>query len=69
MKAVAISEFKTKCLFAARGYSPRKTCNESGPAYREEEGDWLGFMKGRIEILGDIVSLASNSAEWEVLRD
>jgi antitoxin (DNA-binding transcriptional repressor) of toxin-antitoxin stability system len=30
--------------------------------------DWIGSMKGKMEILGDIVSPASDEDEWEVLR-
>jgi hypothetical protein len=29
----------------------------------------LGCMKGKMEILGDIVSPATDPEEWEVLRD
>jgi hypothetical protein len=31
--------------------------------------DWIGSMKDEIEILGDIVSPASDENDWEVLRD
>jgi prevent-host-death family protein len=30
---------------------------------------WIGSMKGKMEILGDIVSPASEPDEWEVLKD
>jgi hypothetical protein len=30
--------------------------------------DWFGSMKDTIEIVGDIVSPASDEDEWEVLR-
>jgi len=29
----------------------------------------MGSMKDRIQILGDIVSPASDESDWEVLRD
>ena len=31
--------------------------------------DWMGSMKSRIEILGDIVSPANEESDWEALRD
>jgi hypothetical protein len=31
--------------------------------------DWLGSMKEKIAILGDIVSPASVPVEWQALRD
>lgn len=30
---------------------------------------WIGSMKNSIKIIGDIVSPASDTDEWEVLRD
>jgi hypothetical protein len=30
---------------------------------------WIGSMKDSIQILGDIVSPASEQDDWEVLRD
>ena len=32
-------------------------------------GDWIGSMKDRIEILGDIVSPVSESNDWNALSD
>jgi antitoxin (DNA-binding transcriptional repressor) of toxin-antitoxin stability system len=79
MKEVAISEFKAKCLalidemqktkeplrITRRG----KAIAEVVPPTPKWEGNWLGFMKGRMEILGDIVSPAADPDEWEVMRD
>jgi hypothetical protein len=31
--------------------------------------DWMGSMKDRTLILGDIMSPATDEDEWEVLRD
>ena len=39
------------------------------PPTAKGEGDWLGLMKGRMEIIGDIVSPASDPDDWEVLGD
>jgi hypothetical protein len=30
---------------------------------------WIGSMKGTFEILGDILSPASDEQDWEALRD
>ena len=79
MKEIAISEFKTKCLaildqvqktrqpirITRRG----RPIAEVGPPKPIDNRDWIGSMKGRMEILGDIVSPASEEDDWEVLRD
>lgn len=79
MKHVAISEFKAKCLaildevqktkqpvrITRRG----KPVAEVVPPTPQSPGDLFGFMKGQMEILGDIVSPASDPDDWEVLRD
>lgn len=79
MKEVAISEFKAKCLaivdqvhktkrpvrITRRG----KPVAELVPPSAESPKDIFGFMKGEMEILGDIVAPASDPDDWEVLRD
>jgi prevent-host-death family protein len=79
MKEVAISEFKAKCLaildqvqktrrpvrITRRG----KPVAEVVPPSPESRKDLFGFMKGKMKILGDIVSPASDPDDWEVLRD
>jgi prevent-host-death family protein len=79
MKEIAISEFKAKCLaildqvqktrqpirITRRG----RPIAEVGPPKPIDNRDWIGSMKGRMEILGDIVSPASEEDDWEVLRD
>ncbi len=79
MKEVAISEFKAKCLaildevqktkqpllITRRG----KAIAEVSPPSPTNDRSWIGSMKGRMEILGDIVSPASDPDDWEVLRD
>lgn len=79
MKEVAISEFKAKCLSLIdqvdktkqplRIMRRGKVVAELFPPGPEIDGNWLGSMKGRMEILGDIVSPAAGPDEWEVLRD
>jgi prevent-host-death family protein len=79
MREIAISEFKAKCLaildevqktnqpilVTKRG----KAVAEVGPPKPKDDRSWIGSMKGRMEILGDIVSPASDPDDWEVLRD
>lgn len=79
MKEVAISEFKAKCLaildqvqktkrpvrITRRG----KPVAEVVPPQPATASDWMDSMKGEVEILGDILSPATDPEEWEVLRD
>lgn len=79
MKEVAISEFKAKCLaildqvqktkrpvrITRRG----KPVAEVIPPSPESRKNILGFMRGSVEILGDIIEPASDPDDWEVLRD
>jgi prevent-host-death family protein len=79
MKQIAISEFKAKCLSLLE--QVQKTKNpiritrfgkpiaEVVPVSPAAPHDWMGSMKDSIEILGDIVSPASEENEWEALRD
>ena len=79
MKEVAISEFKAKCLSLLDQVQKTKKpilvtrfgkpLAEVVPAStRVGPRDWIGSMKDTMEILGDIVSPASDEEEWEVLR-
>ena len=79
MKQVAISEFKAKCLaildevqktkrpvrITRRG----KPVAEVVPPRPQTSEDLFGFMRGQMEILGDIVAPAGDPDDWEVLRD
>ena len=79
MKEIAISEFKAKCLalldevqktrqpirITRRG---RPVADVNPPAPTDNR-DWIGSMKGKMEILGDIIAPASDPDDWEVLRD
>ena len=79
MKEVAISEFKAKCLalidevqktkqplrITRRG----KPVAELIPPMPKSTRNFLGSMKHRGKILGDIISPATDPSEWEVLRD
>ena len=79
MKEIAISEFKAKCLAildevektrrAVRVTRRGKPLAEVFPPSPAPRKDLFGFMKGEVQILGDIVSPASDPEDWEVLRD
>ena len=80
MEEITISEFKAKCLgLIDRVYKTKKPLRITKfgkvvaevvpPSPPKKRGNWLGFMKGTAEIVGDIVSPATSPDEWEVLRD
>lgn len=80
MREVAISEFKAKCLGLIEQVQQTKKpirvtkfgkpIVEVIPLSPEAgSGSWIGSMKDQIKILGDIVSPASDTNDWEVLRD
>jgi prevent-host-death family protein len=78
MKEIAISEFKAKCLALLdqvektkkpiRVTRRGKVVAEVYPPSPVPTVDWIGSMKGEIEVLGDIVGPASDESDWEVLR-
>jgi len=78
MKTVAISEFKAKCLSLLEEVQKTKQplrvtrfgkpVAEVVPIGPTPMPDWFGSMKGTFQILGDIISPASDEDEWEVLR-
>jgi prevent-host-death family protein len=80
MEEVSISEFKAKCLAILEQVRKTKkpiritrfgkpVAEVVPPSPDKDRGNWLGCMKGRGEILGDIISPATDPEEWEVLRD
>ena len=80
MEEIAISEFKAKCLsLLERVRKTRKPIRITRhglpvaevvpPSSVQDRSAWIGSMKDSIEILGDIISPASEEDEWEVLRD
>jgi prevent-host-death family protein len=80
MKEIAISEFKAKCLaLVEQVHKTRKPLRltkhgkpiaEVVPVTQDNQREnWLGCMKGKMEIIGDIISPAVDEEEWEVLRD
>jgi prevent-host-death family protein len=80
MREIAISEFKAKCLAlldqVQKTKKPIRVTRFGKPVAEvvpasagKGPGDWIGSMKDRVEILGDIVSPASDESEWEALGD
>jgi prevent-host-death family protein len=79
MKEVAISEFKAKCLAIVDQVNKTKQpiritrrgqpLAEVVPSSPITPKNLFGFMKGKMKIVGDIVSPASDPEDWEVLRD
>ena len=80
MIEVAISEFKAKCLAlleqVRRTRQPIRITKHGKPIAEvvppspvEDRSAWMGSMKGKMEILGDIISPAADEDEWEALRD
>jgi prevent-host-death family protein len=80
MVEVPISEFKAKCLaLLERVRKTRKPLRITRhgkpvaeilpPTSSLERKQWLGSMKGRAKILGDIVSPVFDKDEWEMNRD
>jgi prevent-host-death family protein len=79
MKEIAISEFKAKCLALLEQVQKTKKplrvtrfgkpVADVVPASPTSPSDWMGSMKDRIEIVGDVVSPANQESEWEALRD
>jgi prevent-host-death family protein len=80
MQEIAISEFKAKCLAILERVEKTKQpiritrhgkpVAEVVPAVPQvDRAALMGSMRNSIEILGDIISPASDEDEWEVLRD
>jgi prevent-host-death family protein len=79
MREIAISEFKAKCLALLDQVHKTKKpirvtrfgkpiAEVSAPSVAPVK-DWMGSMRDEIEIVGDIVSPASEESDWEALRD
>ena len=78
MREVAISEFKAKCLAlleqVAKTKQPLRVTRFGKPVAEvfpptqvQGRAAWIGSMKDSMEILGDIISPATDEGEWEVL--
>jgi prevent-host-death family protein len=80
MEEITASEFKAKCLgLLDQVYKTKKSLRITKrgkvvaelvpPSVPQKREGLLGSMIGRGEILGDIISPATDPEEWEVLRD
>jgi prevent-host-death family protein len=81
MQEIAISEFKAKCLALLQRVAKTKepirvtrfgkaVADVVPPAAMEvDRNTWIGSGRGTAKILGDIVSPANESDDWEALRD
>lgn len=80
MNEISASEFKAKCLSILDEVNKTKKSvriTKRGkvvaelvpPSPAKGRRNLLGRMKGQMEILGDIISAATEPDEWEVLRD
>jgi prevent-host-death family protein len=79
MEEIAISKFKATCLAVLERVRKTgtpilvtrfgKPVAEVAPAKpREKNKNWVGSLAGTGQILGDIVSPASEEDDWEALR-
>ena len=79
-ETITISKFKATCLrlldqvkktgktiLVTRKGEPIALITPPPPPPKPET--WLGCMKGKIKIEGDIISPVLDEKEWEVLRD
>jgi prevent-host-death family protein len=73
MKKMAAGVFKAKCLAVMDEVQKKRVpvliTKRGKPVAKlmpveEEKDDIFGFMKGKIEILGDVVSPALTKEEW-----
>jgi prevent-host-death family protein len=80
MKEIAISEFKAKCLAILdrvdKTKQPIRITRHGKPLAEVipatpvvDRASWIGSMKDTMKITGDIISPASDEAEWKALRD
>lgn len=79
MESMPISKFKATCLAALErvrrtGRPLRITrfgkpvADVVPPAPGKADRDWLGSMRGTLEIRGDVVGPSSELAKWEALE-
>ena len=75
---ISISAFKATCLSVlerVRQTGRRVIVTKHGepiaevvpPSPASKAGDWLGAMRGRARIVGDIVGPAADEADWDAL--
>jgi prevent-host-death family protein len=79
MKSVSISQFKQTCLRLLEEVRQTGTpllitkrgepIAEVIPVQRTEREDWRGCLRESVDIVGDIVTPATEPDEWEALRE
>jgi len=80
MIEVSISEFTAKCLAlleqVRKTREPIRVTRHGKPIAEVvpptpavDRNKWIGSLKGTVEILGDIISPATDKDEWEAERD
>ena len=80
MEEISISEFKAKCLAILKRVSKTRkpirvtrfgkpVAEIMAPSPVRERSEWMGSMKGEMEILGDVVSPVIDENDIEALRD
>ncbi|MCU1244049.1 MAG: hypothetical protein JWM08_920 [Candidatus Angelobacter sp.] len=80
MEEISISEFKAKCLaILERVRKTRKPVRITrfgkpvaevvAPSPVKDRAEWIGSMKGQMEIIGDIVSPVIDENDIEALQD
>lgn len=79
MRSISVSEFKATCLAVLQRVKRTgqpilvtrfgEPVAEVVPPTRPwQDAAWLGSMRGRAEIVGDVVGPASPSRSWDALR-
>ena len=78
MEEIQISKFKATCLAVLDRVGKTrvpvlvtrfgKPVAQIVPPPAERAGGWLGCMRDRTTIVGDIVAPAADPSDWEVLR-
>ena len=79
-QTVTISKFKATCLrllddvkktgqpiLVTRNGEPIALVSPPPPPPKSDR--WIGFMRGKLRITGDVVSPVLDEKEWEVLND
>jgi len=80
MAEIAISKFKAQCLAlleqVRRAQRPilvtrfgKPVAEVVPPPPSVREANWLGSMRGSMEIVGDIVSPVIEETDWEALHE
>jgi len=80
MNEVSISEFKAKCIGlldqVQKTKQPLRVMRHGKPVAevvpateKVDRMEWIRSMQGSAQILGDIISPATDEDDWEVLRD